>query len=276
VEIVVPIKITEFNLVRPDVITMWQPGNGALGLTSVYLYGDNLYYMDSTRGSIIEYDVMTGRYISRFTLPDGIISMGQFSGGGVITLSKGNIITLFSGTNGKDLRSLRLDGCVEAVSLAVDSKDNIIVADSSNKIIRYDANFNKESEFAVDKSGSVGKVYIGPGDSVYLLDYYPSGRLYVEIFNRDGVFVGKIDSLRSKQFLGFEELAITPDGGFYINYLQGSEIYYYSAHGKLLGKFNRTSDGITKISSPAGICGGKNGFFVIPSFEVMVLKNIKS
>ena len=276
-EILGPILGTAIAVRKPDMITHWKLGGECSGITSVYLYGNNLYVMDSTRGILLKYGAMSGRLLAEYRSALGILSMAQLSNGDVLVLSPGSrVLRFINGSAGNMMEPVVLEGCSNAGSIAVDSKDNVLALDvQKNIVFKYDVGLKRISEFGKGVIKSGGRVFIGPEDSAYVLDYSPKGKLYVEIFSNKGKLTGKFKALESKLFLGYESLAITAKGGVYINEMGKSRILYFSKNGALLASFGTASDNTSIISYPAGICGGSDGKFVIPSYEMLVMKNIK-
>jgi|GEM_PF-3131657 hypothetical protein len=276
VEIIGPINKSSMVFHEPDLITRWKTGPQTKGVTSVYLYGNNLYYMDSTRGEMDKYDVMTGRYYAKYAVPQGIISMGQRANGDVLALSKQNFLMVFGGGSAAGPVQETLPGCGNAASMAVDSKDNILVLDAAAKsVIKYGPGLKIISEFGARELNAPERIYAGPDDRVYVLDYVSGQKIYAVIFSSTGKFIRKFKVMQSKQLMHYEGLAITPKGELYINDLQGGFVDVFSDTGWHLGRFKSASDGVSAIIYPAGICGGGEGFFVVPVYEALVMKNIK-
>jgi hypothetical protein len=276
IEILGPINKSSMAFHEPDLITRWKTGPQTKGVTSVYLYGNNLYYMDSTRGEMDKYDVMTGRFDAKYAVPQGIISMGQSSNGDVLVLSKQNLLMVFSGGSAAGPRQETLQGCGNAASMAVDSMDNILVLDAAAKsVIKYGSDLKIISEFGEKQLKSPARIYTGPDDRIYVLDYVSGQKIYADIFSSSGKFIRKFKVMQSKQLMYFEGLAITPEGELYINSMQGGFVDVFSNKGWHIGRFKSASDGVSAVIYPAGICGGGGGFFVVPTYEALVMRNIK-
>jgi outer membrane protein assembly factor BamB len=260
---------------KPLLLAHWTPASGYTGLTSMYVYGNNVFFVDSTRGTASEYDVMTGKLINKYTQKGGVLSAVQLSNGNVLLLSPGNAVTRYE--NGPDNPDplVILDGCKGANSIAVDPKDNVYAADmAGNLIIKYDSNLKKLSQFGKNDLKGPKQAYIGPNNTVYVLDVEPQGRLVIDIFNENGSLKKKFKVLESKTLFGFEGLAITPSGDVYVNSMNENAIHAFDANGNRLGDFS-TSASNAAIAHTAGIAGGMDGKFVIPAYEILVLQDIK-
>jgi hypothetical protein len=149
------------------------------------------------------------------------------------------------------------------------------VDSTRNILVKYDKDLKKTAEYGQGKLVAPKKVFIGPLDTVYVLDYSQPKKLMVKIFSDAGVFKKEFYVLGNKPPSNYESLAVTAEGRIYINNMIGNSIMCYDSEGNMLGYFDSTLDGSVNIASPAGICGGMNGTFVIPAFEMIVLQNIQ-
>lgn len=261
---------------KPVIAARWKAGNGYTGLTSMYNYGSSLYVVDGTRGTMLQYETMTGKFVKKFELPPGLYSMAQLSNGDVLALTAGNALVRFPSGSSKPMAGKVLESCSGVSFIASDSKDNVYAVDSTrNLLVKFDRELKKTAEYGQGKLISPKKAFIGPNDSVYVLDYAQPKKVMVKIFTGAGELKKQFFVLGKKPSTNYESLAVTPEGNLYINNMAGNSIMCYSSDGKLLGSFNSTLDGSTGINSPAGICGGMNGTFVIPTFDMLVLQNIK-
>jgi outer membrane protein assembly factor BamB len=225
---------------------------------------------------MLEYEAMTGKFIKKYDQPMGLYSMAKLSNGDVLAMTMGNQVVRYPAGNKKPLPAKLLDGCTGVSYIASDSKDNVYAIDTAKSlIVKFDKDLKKTAEYGQGRLVSAKKVFIGPQDSLYVLDYTQPKKAMVKIFSAAGEFKKEFYVLGKYTVSNYEGLAVTPEGRVYINCMAGNQIMCYAPDGNLLGFFNTTADGSVTINSPAGICGGMNGTFTIPAADMLVLSNIQ-
>lgn len=275
VEILSIVKINIRSAKKPAMLAHWKPGNGYTGLTSMYMYGDSLYAVDATRGTMMEYDVMTGNFIRKYSLAQGLYSMAKLSNGDVLALSAGNTLVRFLSGSDKPQAAVSIPGAVGAGFIAADSKDNLIVVDNPrNAVIKLDKDLKKILEFGPGELTGVKRAYIGPQDLVYVLDSAGKNKTMVKIFNEKGSVKKQFRVMAKWPASSYESLAITPSGNIYINNMTGNSVLCYGPNGGLLGSFQTTVEGGINISYPSGIAGGMDGRIAIPASEMLIVREI--
>jgi hypothetical protein len=275
-EIMGPIQRYAFESRKPALIAHWAPGSGYTGVTSMYSYGDELYLLNSKTGVMLKYRLMTGEFLQKYYIPAGFYSMAMLSNGDMLALSAGNNLIRYPADSDKFLPAVVLAGGVNLASIAVDSKDELLALDGAkNTIIKYDVKLNRICEFGGGILKGARKVFAGPKDSVYVLDFEPKAGLYVKIFSENNRFVRKFRVMEPARTSGLEGLAVTASGNVYVNDYGGNNVKYFSAGGMPLANFNSLSDDITMIKYPSTLCNCINGGLVISSLEVFVTNGIK-
>jgi hypothetical protein len=275
-EIIRPIQRYAFESLKPVLVAHWTPGNGYTGVTSMYSYRDNLYLLNSQTGVMLEYGLLTGKFLQKYDIPSGFYSMAMLSNGDMLALSAGNTLIRYPAGSDKPLPAVVLAGGVNLASIAVDSKDELLALDGEkNTVIKYDAKLNRICEFGEGTLKGARKVFAGPKDSVYVLDFEPKAGLYVKIFSKNNRFVRKFEVMEPARMSGLEGLAVTASGNVYVNDYGGNNVEYFSADGRPIANFNSLSDDITMIKYPSTLCNCINGELVISSLEVFVTNGIK-
>jgi outer membrane protein assembly factor BamB len=275
-EVVGVMKINMRMGKKPVVLARWKPGAESTGQTSMYINSGSLYMVDASRGTMLKYDLMTGKFLTKYSLPQGLYSVAQFSNGDLIAASAGNTLVRFKPGSDKPQAPVTAEGCSGLSFLDVDSNDNLLAVDAArNVVIKYDNKLKKISEFGGGALTGAKKAYVGPQNSVYVLDGEPGNRLSVKIFSEDGSLRKKFRVLKDKPLSGLESLAISPGGNVYINNMGGNEIYCYAPSGKILGHFGSTADNPAVMTYPSGIAGTTDGKLFVPTYEWLVLQDIK-
>jgi outer membrane protein assembly factor BamB len=277
VEVAVMFKINIRSNKKPVTLARWNPGSAYTGFTSMHVYGQNLYFVDSTRSTMTEYDVMTGKVLMSYKLEKGMNSMARLSNGDVLSISGGNVIVRFpSGSDKPVLPGKTVKDCITAGFLAVDSMDNVYVLDTSGKVlIKCDKELNKISEIGRGALTAPKRIYAGPGDAMYVIDILGPNKTMVKVFDAKGTKIRSFKVLNNQKNTGYESLAITEKGEVYINNVTGNSIMCYRQDGAFQGSFSTTSDGNITIKYPVGIAGGRDGFIFVPASQMAALQNIK-
>jgi hypothetical protein len=222
------------------------------------------------------YDEMTGNFLGKYALPQGIISMARLSNGDVLALTSANTVVRFTSIKAKPSAGIPVEGCSAARYIAADSKDNVYIADSGrNIIIKCDKALKKTAEYGKDKLTGLKRVFIGPQDSIYAMDSLSPGKLTVKIFSADGVMKKQFNVLNNALLSGLEGLAVTPGGEVYMNSTGANSVLCYGPDGNLLGAIRSAAGNDTPFSYPPGIAGGMDGKFIVATYSMLVLQDIK-
>ncbi len=262
---------------KPLILAHWRPGSGYTGQTSMHVYGKSVYFVDASRSTMMENDVMTGNLLRFYSLAGGIHGMARLSNGDVLVISGGNTIVKFPAGSVKPvLPGKTIKDCGMTGFLAVDSKDNVYAVDLAKRVlIKCDRDLNRISEIGKGELIAPKRVYAGPGGAMYVIDFTGPKKTMVKVFGANGGLVRKFRVLKNLNSSGYTSLAVTPLGEVYVNNQQGSGVMCYGPKGRLLGSFTATADNTVNLLSPSGIAGGMEGFFVVPAAEILVLKDIK-
>lgn len=242
------------------------------------VYGQNMYIIDYKQNQIQVYDKTSG------SVKTIIETKGRPQW--AVETTKGDVLVMISGSNvlkkyqnGKMTGEIALAGSANPVGMAIDSEDNLYVSEhGSNKIIKYNIKGKKLMEFggrggSKDKFEKIGKVFDGPEDKIYALDY-GDGSVSVRVFTSKGKFV-KGFKTHIEQPVGLEKIVIMQDGNMYINDFNGSRIFVYNPGGKLISRFNYDKDGRFKITYPASISGGEDNRLYVASHAMGIFEAIE-
>ncbi len=261
---------------KPELIAYW---HGAYkGMWGINLCGNYIYAMDHDQNQVHKYNKMTGELVAVYTVAkhDPMWAAEDMEGITYVVAKDSNTLLKFDGK--KPAGTLVLDEVKSPCNIVINTKDILFLTDTSNsKIYKYDLTGKKLAEFGGAGQGKdqfkqgIGRIFIDAKDNLYV-ETSPIG--FVKVFNPDGKFV-KEWKLDIKAPIGFENLAIAPDGNIYVNDFNGSFVQVYNPNGKLIGKFDRDLTGNFIIVAPASITGGNDGQIYVCTHDIGVFKPIK-
>ena len=269
---------------KPGLVTSWNYSTG--GVTSMAEYGGHLYVLNSQSGLVYKYAKMDGTLLSKFKVNDWIGGAAETSAGETFILTRNNRILKYD-SEGKPAGEAIIPVEAGLSWLALDSKDNIIAANyNKGKIYKLSPSMEKIFEAGGKGVGremfdNIGRIYAGPGDSVYCVNWIYTGssakkkKMEVKIFSAKGKFIRSWLVKGIKKYSPLEDIAVGSSGNVYINCHFGSYVMVYNSKGRVLGSFDRDKNKMFYTAVPSAIAGGKEGLIFIATSKIGVFKEIK-
>jgi len=261
----------------PELITSWH--GSYKGMWGINQCGNYIYAMDHDQNQIHKYNKMTGELVAVYTAgkQEAIWATEDMEGITYVLVKNSNVILKFK--DKKPAGTLTLEDVkTPNNNMVINSKDMLYITDTSNsKIFEYDLDGEKKAEFGGNGQGNaqfktgIGRIFVDGKDNLYVLS---SPVETVKEFDQDGKFIREW-KLGIKAPLGFENLAIAPDGNIYVNDFNDSQVLVFTQAGKLIGRFNRDLSGNFIITAPASITGGNDGQIYVCTHDIGVFKPIK-
>lgn len=238
------------------------------GITSMRVFGDNLYIIDNERKQIYRFDKNTGEFKHRW---DACSSVVEDSKGRMLILYPDGKVSAFDSAYKEETAGM-LTGIPGPWWLEIDAKDNIYAVNSqAQKVFKYGPDLKKIAEIGGPGSGKnqfggLGKIFVS-GDELYCMDTPPGTppMRSIKVFDTEGRFkrAWKIKNL--KVFSHLMNLAII-DGYVYINSFEESKIAVYNKNGGFMCTFNTDAAGRVMINYPATLCDGRgDGYIYLPA-----------
>jgi hypothetical protein len=262
----------------PVLATQW--AHNYTGCTSIGEYGGYIYGIDNTRGDVYINKKDSGQLVTKLNFKEGVYSALEDSAGVIWVLARTGEVLKVDPGNFRTVSRIKPEGSVSASWMDIDSKDNFYIANPSSSVItKYDRNFKKLLAFGGRSEGNdgffnLGKIFTGPGDEIYCMNYLKTGKLEIKIFASDGKFINAWTVYGIKSFDGLTNMAIAPDGDAYINDSGQSKVFVFNNKGNMLGSFSGTEDKSFSIVYIASITGGKNGLIYVATHDMGVFKTI--
>lgn len=225
-----------------NMLSAWNPSEQnyrtypyTLAVHSAYIY--NIVYFEDqvTAGLKIKKTDLSGNYITEWNLPENDYGFGlavdsqdnvyYFTGstGRVYKYSStGNLLNQFGalGTGEGEFAEQEYP----FNTIAVDSQDNLYVADASNRRVqKFDSNGEFVFQFGSEGSGdgefmTAYNITIGPDDSIYVGDYQEETGFRIQKFDSDGSYLNQYtqgpDEVSGEPFMAYG-ISAGPNGIIY-------------------------------------------------------------
>jgi hypothetical protein len=265
---------------KPKLLGTWIAKNNKT-ISAMQVYGDNIYVIDSQNNQICRYSKLSGAPNGLFLAPNNTLSAAEMKDGTVYVVTRDGKVLRYKGEKlageVKELKDVK-----RPVWMLTDSADNIYVVDAEKNVVsKYDNAFNKIGDIGnkgndEEKINGVGRIYLGPSDSIYALDAGAGGKSYlVKIFDSKGKFENTWKIQNIKKLSGLEALAITQEGDVYINDFNASQVLAYDKKGNTKCIFYTDKTGAVKVTYPGFIAGGLDGTIEVASSNMYVFESIK-
>jgi len=208
-----------------------------LAVSSEHVYSLTYYEDQDTEGLKIKKTDLSGNYIIEWNLP----SLEDAFGFGLAVDSQDNVY-YFAGDSGRVYKYSSTGNLLNQFgtlgtgegefaqqsypfnTIAVDSQDNLYVADTSNRRVqKFDPNGVFLSQFGSEGSGdgefmTAFNIAIGPDDSIYVGDYQEETGFRIQKFDNDGSYLNQYtqgpDEVSGSSFLAYG-ISAGPNGIIY-------------------------------------------------------------